>query len=151
MTSPKSNDILKSLLVSAHRLTRSAAQSTGDTTSPAVWRTLSILQSEGPMRIGELAVSSRVAQPTMTKLVQNLAYDEHVYRIAVTDDARAWLIAITKKGEKALQEWVDRLAEGLSQEFADASDTEWAALAAAAEILERRTSDAARLTVGDAA
>ncbi len=146
-----SNDILKSLLVSAHRLTRSAAQSTGDTTSPAIWRTLSILKTDGPMRIGELATASRVAQPTMTKLVQNLAYDELVYRIADTDDARAWLIAVTKKGEKALQDWVDRLAESLSQEFADASPEEWAALAAAAEILDRRTSTAARLTAGEAA
>ena len=146
-----SNDILKSLLVPAHRLTRSAAQATGDTTSPAVWRTLSILMTDGPMRIGELATASRVAQPTMTKLVQNLAYDELVYRIADTDDARAWLIAVTKKGEKALQDWVDRLAESLSQEFADASAEEWAALATAAEILDRRTSAAARPNAGELA
>ena len=53
-------DILESLLVSTHRLTRLAANSTGSKTPAAQWRTLSILETDGPMRIGELAAASRV-------------------------------------------------------------------------------------------
>src|SRR6478736_1685626 len=56
-------DILESLLVSTHRLTRLAAQSTGSTTPAAQWRTLSILETDGPMRIGELASDRTPRQP----------------------------------------------------------------------------------------
>ena len=71
-------DILENLLTSTHRLTRIAAQETGRTTSPAVWRTLSILTTDGSMRVGDLARTSRVSQPTMTKLIHGLADDELV-------------------------------------------------------------------------
>src|SRR3954469_17921900 len=92
---------LGDLVVASHRLTRLGARVTGSTESPATWRTLSVLQSSGAMRLGELASNSRVSQPTMTKLVRNLVESEWVKRIADTDDARAWQIAITPKGAAA--------------------------------------------------
>lgn len=137
-----SRETLASLITSAHRLTRTAAQSTGDQTSPAVWRTLSILVADGPMRLGELAIASRVAQPTMSKLVQNLAGDDFIRRIADVEDSRAWLIATTAKGERALEGWRDRLAEASAPLFADLSEAEWDQLAAAARVLERSMSRA---------
>lgn len=135
-----SNDILQSLIISAHRLTRLAAQDTGNGTSPAVWRTLSILLNEGPMRIGELASASRVAQPTMTKIIQNLSSDDLIRRIADVDDARAWLIAVTAKGERALATWLEQVAETAAPLFSDLTPAEWDAMRAAADILERRVS-----------
>ena len=131
---------LASLITSAHHLTRIAARATGDQTSPAVWRTLSILSGDGPMRLGELAVASRVAQPTMSKLVQNLAADDLIRRIADVDDSRAWLIATTAKGERALGEWRDRLAEAATPFFAGLSDAERQTLHDAAAIIDRRIS-----------
>lgn len=128
---------LQSLIVSAHRLTRVAAQSTGDRTSPAVWRTLSILESDGPLRLGELAAASRVAQPTMSKLVQGLAADEWIRRIADVEDARSWLIATTPKGRRALEDWLETVTAAASGLFTDVSDDEWEVLARAAEILDR--------------
>ncbi|HEY8588876.1 MAG TPA: MarR family transcriptional regulator [Naasia sp.] len=138
-----SRTTLVSLISSAHRVTRIAAQTTGDQTSPAVWRTLAILQNDGPMRLGELAQASRVAQPTMTKLVQNLASEDLVRRIADVEDARAWLIATTAKGERALQEWKVRLADAAAPFFAGLSDEEWRSLAAAAAVVEQRISETA--------
>ncbi|MCU1569683.1 MAG: MarR family transcriptional regulator [Naasia sp.] len=132
---------LASLISSAHRLTRIAAQSTGDQTSPAVWRTLSILAADGPMRLGELARASRVAQPTMTRLVQNLASEDLIRRIADVADSRAWLIATTPKGERALAAWRDRLADAAAPFFVGLSDDDWRSLAAAASIVEQRISD----------
>src|SRR3954452_20205115 len=99
---PELHQILGDLVVAAHRLTRLAARVTGSTESPATWRTLSVLQAVGPMRLGELATHSRVSQPTMTKLVRNLVDAEWVKRIADTDDARAWQIAITANGAAGL-------------------------------------------------
>jgi len=131
-------DILESLLTSTHRLTRIAAQETGRTTSPAVWRTLSILTTDGELRVGDLARASRVSQPTMTKLVRGLAEDELVRRIADTDDSRAWLIAITAKGTAALTEWRSQLADALGDLFADLDPDDWAVLDRAGRLLSAR-------------
>ena len=131
-------DIIESLLTSNHRLTRIAAQSTGSTVSAAVWSTLSVLNADGPRRNGELARAARITQPGMTKLLGNLIDDEWVYRIADVDDSRAWLIAITDKGRDALSGWRTQLAEATKNILGDLSDTEWATLGRAAEILASR-------------
>ncbi|WP_307807472.1 MarR family winged helix-turn-helix transcriptional regulator [Naasia sp. SYSU D00948] len=136
---------LASLITSAHHLTRIAARATGDQTSPAVWRTLSVLRSEGPLRLGDLAAASRVAQPTMSKLVQNLAGDDYIRRIADVEDSRAWLIATTPKGERALLEWRDRLTQAAAPYFAGLTTEEAETLAAAADIIEQRLTPAAEL------
>lgn len=137
-------DILESLLVSTHRLTRLAAQATGSTTPAAQWRTLSILAAEGPMRVGELAAASRVTQPGMTRLLGTMVEEELVTRIADRDDSRAWLIVVSDKGKKALTAWRAQLAETLDPWFGELSDADWATLEAAASLLETRlASDAA--------
>jgi DNA-binding MarR family transcriptional regulator len=134
---------LASLIASSHYLTRIAAQATGDQTSPAVWRTLSILRTDGPMRLGELATASRVSQPTMTKLVQNLSGDDLIRRIADVEDSRAWLIASTPKGEKALEAWRERLADAAAPFLSNLSEQELATIADAARILEERLTSTA--------
>ena len=137
-------DILESLLVSTHRLTRLAAQATGSTTPAAQWRTLSILAAEGPMRVGELAAASRVTQPGMTRLLGTMVEEELVTRIADRDDSRAWLVVVSEKGKKALTAWRAQLAETLDPWFGELSDADWATLEAAASLLETRlASDAA--------
>lgn len=129
---------LGDLVVASHRLTRLAARVTGNTESPATWRTLSVLQTTGPLRLGELASNSRVSQPTMTKIVRNLVESEWVKRIADTDDARAWQIAITDRGAKALQDWRDALADALVPMFADLSEDELAAMRCTVEVIAAR-------------
>jgi DNA-binding MarR family transcriptional regulator len=134
----ETNDTIESLIVSAYRLTRVATQSTGDQTSPAVWRTLSILTQDGPMRLGQLAAASRVAQPTMTKIVQNLASDDWVLRIADVDDARSWLIDISPKGRQKLADWRVRVTQAAEPLFDDLTAGEWSTLRDAAAILQSR-------------
>jgi DNA-binding MarR family transcriptional regulator len=131
-------DILESLLVSNHRLTRVAAQTTGSKTPAAVWRTLSILSSDGAMRVGALATSSRISQPGMTKVLSGLIEDELVIRIADSGDSRAWLIAISKKGQTALNDWKRELALSLEPLFGDLTARDWATLSAAAALLQDR-------------
>ena len=139
MSDIENRPLVEKLIVEANRLTRVAAQATGSTTPAAIWRTLSILSSDGSMRIGELAFASRVTQPTMTKLVQNLAEEELIYRIADVADSRAWLIAITAKGSKALDDWRTELGMALEPMFADLSADERHTLERAVEIIAART------------
>jgi DNA-binding MarR family transcriptional regulator len=104
-----------------------------------VWRTLSILETDGPLRIGELAAASRITQPGMTKIVQGLVEDELVYRIADVADSRAWLIAVTATGSAALANWRATLATSLEPLLGEVSTDEWVALERAARILQRGT------------
>jgi len=138
LTAP-TNDFLETIVVSSHRLARAASQITGNTTSPAVWRTLSILRTEGPLRIGALAEASRVSQPTMTKLLANLVEQELVYRIADVVDSRAWLIALAEKGDAAIRKYGRDLGDALAPLFADLDHADRAALVRAAQILADRS------------
>jgi DNA-binding MarR family transcriptional regulator len=135
---PELHKVLGDLVVASHRLTRLAARVTGSTESPATWRTLSVLQSSGPMRLGELASNSRVSQPTMTKIVRNLVESEWVKRIADAEDARAWQIALTPKGAAALQAWRDELSAALVPMFSDLSEEELDAMRCTVEIIGSR-------------
>jgi DNA-binding MarR family transcriptional regulator len=140
----KRNDVLESLVVSSTRLVRLAAQTTGSRTPSAVWRTLGILETDGPMRVGELAVASRVTQPGMTRVLATMVEEELVSRIADVDDSRAWLIRITPKGAAALDSWREQLGQALLPWFDELDEGEWAILERAAELMTSRTaSDAA--------
>lgn len=130
--------VVENLLVASNRLTRSSARRTGSTVSSAVWAALSVLSSEGPHRVGDLARAARISQPGMTKVVQNLVYDEWVRRVADSDDSRAWLVVITDRGRDALAGWRAQLTEQMSEVFADLTDDEWVTLAAAASLLAAR-------------
>lgn len=129
---------LGDLVVASHRLARLAAHATGNTESPATWRTLSVLQSSSAMRLGELAALSRVSQPTMTKLVRNLVETGWVERVADADDARAWQIAITQAGADALNAWRDELSAALVPLFADLTEQERAAMRCTVEVIASR-------------
>ncbi|RFA14136.1 MarR family transcriptional regulator [Subtercola boreus] len=132
------SELLGDLVSVTHRLTRLAAQATGDSTSPAAWRTLSVLTSSGPLRLGELAVANRVSQPTMTKIVANLNELEWIKRIADSSDARAWQIAIAPKGQNALNDWRYRLGLALEPLFSDLTVRELGVLSEATDLIGDR-------------
>lgn len=133
-----STHILETLLVSSHRLTRIAAQSTGSSVSSATWAALSVLSTDGPHRIGDLAKAARISQPGMTKLLGGLVEDEWVYRIADVEDSRAWLIAISDKGRAALAGWRVELAGAMAPVFDDLDPEGWRVLERATAILAER-------------
>jgi DNA-binding MarR family transcriptional regulator len=137
--SPELSALLSDLVSVTHRLTRIAAQATGESISPATWRTLSVLSSLGPMRIGELAAQSRVSQPTMTKIVANLNEVEWIRRIAVVDDARGWQIALAPRGVAALADWRSRLGEALLPLFDDLDSGEVDVISRAVDLLQECT------------
>lgn len=130
--------VLSDLVVTNYRVTRLAAQLTGSSETSATWAILSVLNSYGPVRLGELARSSRVSQPTMTKLVKGLLDMRWVERAAHPGDARAARIAITTEGATALEEWRKELADALVPLFTDLTDPDLAVLQRTVEILNQR-------------
>ncbi|WP_245861765.1 MarR family winged helix-turn-helix transcriptional regulator [Compostimonas suwonensis] len=135
---PELHELLGDLISTTHRLTRLAAQAYPNSESPAVWRTLSVLTSMGPMRLGELAKHSRVSQPTMTKIVRNLDSVDWIRRVADTDDARAWQIAAAPLGEQALTEWRSRLADVLVPYFEGLDAIDLHSMQRAIQIIQER-------------
>lgn len=132
------HDILTDLVQVSGRMTRLAHRVTGDPESPATWRTLAVLQQHGPMRVGELAALSQVAQPTMTKIVAGLVERDWVKRIADQDDARAWQIGISSKGVMVLTRWRAKLASTLLPLFHDLGDDDVQTLRKAVDLIRPR-------------
>ncbi|MFE1644818.1 MarR family winged helix-turn-helix transcriptional regulator [Microbacterium sp. P01] len=135
----KAEDIER-IVVAAHALTRIAAIETRNEAPAAQWRTLSILRTEGPLRLGELARESRVTQPGMTRLVTQLHEAGLVERVEDPSDSRATVVSATAAGLRALDAWLVQLSSALAPRFADLDDDDWAALSRAATILATRTS-----------
>lgn len=135
---------IETLLVSVNRLIRTAAQATGNTTSAAVWRTLGILETDHPLRLGELAAASRVAQPTMTRLVTGMTADGLITRSVDPDDSRGQLIELTEAGRARLAEWRATMTRTVGPMFADLDDDDWDALHTAAALIASRTSTTTR-------
>jgi DNA-binding MarR family transcriptional regulator len=138
MTSTR-RETLSALLVASNRLVRVAAQATGNRTPSAIWRALGILESDGPMRVGELAAACRVTQPGMTRALGQLVEEELVSRIADTADSRAWLIRATPKGIAALHAYRAEIGAALEPFFRDLDDADWRALERATELMAART------------
>lgn len=135
---------IETLLVSVNRLIRTAAQATGSTTTSAVWRTLGILETDQPLRLGELAAASRVAQPTMTRLVAGMLADGLISRSVDPDDSRGQLIEITDAGRARLADWRTTLTSTVGPMFADLDDHEWDVLHDAAAIIASRSATTTR-------
>jgi DNA-binding MarR family transcriptional regulator len=138
MTSTR-RETLSALLVASSRLVRVAAQATGNRTPSAIWRALGTLESDGPMRVGELAAACRVTQPGMTRALGQLVEEELVSRIADTADSRAWLIRVTPKGIAALHAYRAEIGAALEPFFRDLDDADWRALERATELMAART------------
>lgn len=127
--------LIVDIVTATSRITRIAAQASGNPTPVTVWRILSLLEAEGAQRIGEIASALRVTQPGITKLAATLEEQSLVTRSDDPDDARATVLAITHEGSQALGDWKVELGEALSPMFARLSDEDWNHLERAARIL----------------
>ena len=82
------------LLVATSRFTRTLGRVPGVHYSTVAWRVLGEV-SRTPTRISVLAQQQRVAQPTMTALVQRLEGEGWLTRGPDPEDGRATLVAVT--------------------------------------------------------
>ena len=93
--------------------------------------------SSGPRRITELAELERLAQPTLTQLVQRLQRQGFVNRERQTDDGRMVLVSLTEAGAATLDDFRRRASAALGAHLVELSDAEIESLAAATETLGR--------------
>lgn len=128
-------EIITSIVVSAHALGRIAAQAAANETPAAQWRALTLLERASGRRVGELARASRTTQPGMTRLLGDLERAGLVTRSPDPSDSRATVVDITTAGRTALAEWREEFRTALAPHFADLDAADWHALHRAADIL----------------
>ncbi|GAT72895.1 MarR family winged helix-turn-helix transcriptional regulator [Microbacterium hydrocarbonoxydans] len=134
-------DVIPSLVLSGYALARIAAQDAGNDAPAAQWRVLSLLDTAGPKRVGELAAAARTTQPGMTRLIGGLEHDGLVLRSPDPADSRATVVGITARGTAALNAWRTEFRDTLAPRFADLGEDDWAVLTRAAEILAAHSTE----------
>ena len=93
--------------------------------------------SSGPRRVTDLAELERLAQPTLTQLVQRLEQQGFVSRERQPDDGRVVLVSLTEAGAAALEDFRSRASAALGAHLVELPDAEVGSLVAATETLGR--------------
>jgi DNA-binding MarR family transcriptional regulator len=123
-------DVMDRLSIWLRRQVPSAMSSSSITT-------LYTLNSDGPLRISDLAEREALSQPGMTTVVNRLEALGHAERVPDPTDGRAALVRITTAGRALLLERHATRTEMLQNELHRLDTGDQAALAAALPALER--------------
>lgn len=109
---------------------------TAEPLSPPAASILLRLQSEGPMRVTDIARTQRITQPAATQFVGRLENEGFVNRRPCEDDRRSVLVHITAAGSAAAEARRRRRAERLHAHLALISPGERDAIERALPALE---------------
>ncbi len=105
--------------------------------TPARASALSVLVFGGARSLSELAKAEQVTPATMSRLVAAMEAEGLVRRYPDVSDARAIRLEATTKARRILERGRAKRLELLQQLLEDATPAEVAAVAAAADVLER--------------
>jgi DNA-binding MarR family transcriptional regulator len=133
---PDDAELAGRLRIAVGSLVRWLRQSDAGRLSPAQLSALVTVETQGPLRIGDLAARERVAAPTMTRLVGVLAEAGLVHRETDPVDGRGSLVGLSREGRALLEEIRRERTSLLVSRLAALSAADRAALAAALPALE---------------
>jgi DNA-binding MarR family transcriptional regulator len=119
------------------RLARLLRQQDDSGLGPTVTAALSTINKHGPLTLGDLAASERVAPPTITKIIDKMEKAGLVQRQAHPVDRRVSLVGITDLGAARLDEFRSRRLAWLSARLDELDGDDVAVLAEATGVLER--------------
>jgi DNA-binding MarR family transcriptional regulator len=119
------------------RTARRLRQEAGTDLSPSQTAALATIDSNGPLTPSELASLERVQRPTATRIVARLEEKGLVERAADPADGRSFIVSPTAQGRTLLRKLRTRKNAYLARRLRGLSAEEVAALARAADILER--------------
>ncbi len=125
------------LIVDGSGFARSASRGVTRGYSLVAMRTLSSLERDGGLRVGELARREGIAQPSMTGVVNGLERAGLVTRTADPRDARAAIVTVTEAGLAELWAFRHRTAANVTPLIEALPSADRAALTRAAELLEQ--------------
>jgi DNA-binding MarR family transcriptional regulator len=125
------------LRLAVTRLARRLRQEAGTDLSPSQTAALATIEGHGPLTPSELASLERVQRPTATRIVARLEAQGLVERAVDPADGRSFIVSATSSGRALLQRLRTRKNAYLARRLRDLDAADLAALARAAEILER--------------
>ncbi len=105
--------------------------------TPTQLAALATVESSGPIRLGDLAAVEGMAPSTLTRLVTVLEEAGYVRRDADPSDARASTLAITGRGQEALDRIRTETTLVLAASLDELTPAQRAALASALPVLEQ--------------
>ena len=105
--------------------------------TPTQLAALATVERSGPMRLGDLAAAEGIAPSTLTRLVTALEESGYVRRYADPSDARASTLAITPRGQEALDRIRTESTLVLTASLRLLTPAQRAALADALPVLEQ--------------
>jgi DNA-binding MarR family transcriptional regulator len=105
--------------------------------TPSQLSTLASVAKTGPVRLGDLAATERIAPSTLTRLVSVLEERQYVQRRPVPGDARASMVVVTPPGTEVLDRIRQETTSLLTEIVLGLSAEEQQALARALPALEQ--------------
>jgi DNA-binding MarR family transcriptional regulator len=105
--------------------------------TPSQLSTLSSVGACGPVRLGDLAATERIAPSTLTRLVNVLEDRGYLVRRPAPDDARAFLVMLTDSGRDVLERIRAEATSMLTDMLSTLPPDQLAALEAALPALEQ--------------
>jgi DNA-binding MarR family transcriptional regulator len=134
-------DLAPRLRLAVVRTARRLRQEAGTGLSPSLTAALATIETCGPLTPSELAQREAIKRPAATRIVARLEAEGLVGRTADPGDRRVALIAATAKGRELLRHVRTRKNEYLARLLRDLPPGDLAALAHAADVLERLLED----------
>jgi DNA-binding MarR family transcriptional regulator len=125
------------LRLSVTRLARRLRQKSDVEATASQISALATIERLGPLTIGELSAAERVQPPSMTRIVAGLEELALIQRETDERDRRVARVRVTSLGQRLLERSRSKKNAYLAARLGSLSDEERAALAHAADILER--------------
>jgi DNA-binding MarR family transcriptional regulator len=130
-------EVAAQLRMAILRTARRLRQEAGVDLGPALIAALGTVERHGPLTPSELADLERVKRPTATRMVNRLEAEGLIVRARDPADGRSSLVSASPRGLELLRRLRKRRTAYLARRLRELGPDEVAALADAAEILER--------------
>ena len=136
-TSGSELELASRLRLAITRTARRLRQTAGADLGPSQLAALATIERHGPLAPSERAEREAIKRPTATRVVANLERAGLVARVTDPSDRRSSILTVTGDGRGLLRRLRARKTAYLAQRLADLPADDVAALARAAEVLER--------------
>lgn len=130
-------ELAAQLRLSVTRLARRLRQKSDVEATASQISALATIERLGPLTIGELSAAERVQPPSMTRIVAGLEELDLILRETDERDRRVARVRVAPLGQRVLERSRSKKNAYLAARLGSLNDEERAALAHAADILER--------------
>lgn len=116
-TEAELREIAIKLTITAAQFSRYQRQSSPNESTAATWRALSLLESNGSLRVTEFAQLDRLSQPAATSTLRRVVSEGYAEAVVDANDRRAKQIRLSSAGQEFLASLRNAAGDRLIREF----------------------------------